>query len=40
MDGKARADAYLGRRGLLVLSALGLVAGAQRTAFAAARRGN
>ena len=39
MDGKARADAYLSRRGLLVLSALGLVAGAERTAFAGSPQG-
>ena len=38
MDGKARADAF-GRRELLVLSALGLVAGAPRTAFAGSPQG-
>ena len=38
MDGKARRDAF-GRRELLVLSALGLVAGAPRTAFAGSPQG-
>ena len=38
MDGKARRDAF-GRRELLVLSALGLVAGAQRPAFAGSPQG-
>ena len=38
MDGKARVDAF-GRRELLVLSALGLVAGAQRPAFAGSPQG-
>ena len=39
MDGKTRADAYLSRRGLVVLSALGLVAGGKRAAFAASPQG-
>ena len=38
MDGKTRRDAF-GRRELLVLSALGLVAGAQRPAFAGSPQG-
>ena len=39
MDGKTRGDAYLSRRGLIALTALGLSAGAQRSAFAGSPQG-